>query len=101
MFLVLVEPWISGAKVDSRNLGFQYQIHEDPIGFSRGIWVLWSNPSITVSTLFQSRQLIHLDIKWNDFHGILSTIYESPNITTRKELGHDLRLLALSAVNLP
>lgn len=87
-FLILTKPWISDGRTDKviHKLGFQFHVREEPIGFFSGIWVLWSNPSITINVLFQSWQLIHLDIIQNDFHGILSTVYGSSNPAIRKEL---------------
>lgn len=51
-----------------------------------------SDPSFIITLLFQDRQIIHLDVKVKNFHGILSTVYGSPNPITRCKFWDSLSL---------
>lgn len=57
LILVLIEPWISGVKADRiiHQLSFQFNIREEATGFSGGIWILWNNPSLSISLISKCR----------------------------------------------
>lgn len=48
LIMVILEPWASGDRATNiiGTLGFNFNIREEAAGYSRGIWVMWSNPHI-------------------------------------------------------
>ena len=83
-----METWVSGQRAEFfiRNLGFQFHIPKDAEGFSKGIWICWSDPNIQVVSVLQHKQIVHCQVHMDDFFGYLSAIYGSPNAASRKEL---------------
>lgn len=95
LILALIEPWVSGLKADKVicKLGFQFNIREEASSFFRGILVLWSSPSLSVSLIYRCRHLVHVSITLNDFHCLFMAVYGSPILTIRLELWQRLRTL--------
>ncbi|KAL7206157.1 hypothetical protein ACSBR2_018965 [Camellia fascicularis] len=77
------------------NLGFTVSTHVDPIGRSRGIWLLWIPSQANVRVHDASSQIITASISRQDYPDwVLSVVYASPNIRLRDELWNDLSTLA-------
>lgn len=55
MILILLETWISGDDANSviRCLSSLFFLKEEVVGFSRGIWILWSCPNISIVPIQQ------------------------------------------------
>lgn len=88
--VVLVETRCSGVKAQDviRRLGFQNRILEEAVGMSGGIWILWNNPSISISVLAQSNQFIHCLITGLGHRPwCFSAVYGSPREQERKDFG--------------
>ncbi|XP_054797540.1 uncharacterized protein LOC129302659 [Prosopis cineraria] len=90
---VIVEPHISGIKVDEviKSISFQYSHRVEAIGFSSGIWVFWSN-KVNVKVIVNYIQFVHMKVcflsKARSF--FFSSIYGSPQAHFRKLLWSDL-----------
>lgn len=86
--VVLIEPWVSGTRANKiiRKLGFQYSIREEAVGFSRGIWILWSNPTLNILLIYKCRQLIHVSIFYNNTLCYFTALYGSHVPLIRSEL---------------
>lgn len=93
--VVLIELWVSETIADKviSKLGFKLNLREEAIGFSAGIWILWSNPKINISLLYSCRQLIHVSINYDNVSCLFTVIYRSPVPLLRSTLWQTLRLL--------
>lgn len=85
LILVLIEPRIFGASANKviKQLGFNFSIREDDVGFLGGIWVLWKDPNLTINIIFQHRQIIHTKITFNNISLFYLVVYGSPNSSWR------------------
>ena len=91
--VILVEPRISGAQAEYaiKKIGYPYSHRVDALGFSGGIWLLWSS-HVNVTIAQSHHQFIHAEIKWVK-HGkstFLTAVYGSPSPSTRERLWYDL-----------
>ncbi|XP_031131792.1 uncharacterized protein LOC116033172 [Ipomoea triloba] len=89
----LVETKTSGCNADSlcAKLGFDKWARVEALGFSGGIWILWSN-SVQIEVLHSHPQFVHMAITdqlgrfWN-----LSVVYGSPTLHLRRRLWSSLK----------
>ncbi|CAN1148757.1 Transposon TX1 uncharacterized 149 kDa protein [Linum perenne] len=100
--VAILEPRVSGdvgAAVRGK-LGFSSSHIVEAEGFKGGIWLLWSDPNITIRVLASSNQFIHTEIEWETGKSVTATfIYASPSIQGRRTLWNDLRQLVGSVQN--
>ncbi|KAL7237415.1 hypothetical protein ACSBR2_003663 [Camellia fascicularis] len=68
-------------------MGCTASAHVDPVGRSRGIWMLWNPIVVNVRVVEASSQQITATISRQDYQNwLLSTVYASPNARKRDEL---------------
>ncbi|KAJ8773150.1 hypothetical protein K2173_028327 [Erythroxylum novogranatense] len=91
---------LDGQLVQDDTLGYNGQTFIDPIGFSGGIWVLWSQTLVQLNVLTSDRQYIHLGVQPHDGpKWLFIAIYASPRGSVRDSLWRDLTTIASSAVD--
>ncbi|KAJ4832884.1 hypothetical protein Tsubulata_051520, partial [Turnera subulata] len=101
--LILLETWVEFAREEdfAVSLGFSGSLIVDPIGFSGGIWFLWTTPDFHVTLLQSSRQFIHASVCYrHEDPWLLTAIYASPTTTMRQSLWSALEQIA-TASSLP
>ncbi|XP_031090984.1 uncharacterized protein LOC115995981 [Ipomoea triloba] len=90
--LCLVETKTSGSNANfiCIKLGFEKWARVEALGFSGGIWILWSN-GLTVDILQSHPQYVHMSVRelsgrrWN-----FSVVYGSPSLYLRRRLWNSL-----------
>lgn len=91
--LVLLEPRTSGRRADSiiRKLNFCNSFRVESIGFSGGIWVLWTR-NIQLQIIHSHLQFVHMraNCPSNNLSFFLTAVYGSPQQHLRKFLWEDL-----------
>ncbi|KAK8605086.1 hypothetical protein V6N13_082543 [Hibiscus sabdariffa] len=99
----LIEPRISGAKVDFiiASIGFPHSYRIEAAGYPGGLWLCWYN-YVTVDILANHFQFLHFRINCiSDGSSSLATlIYASPNASKIRCLWSHLGLLAAN-INQP
>ncbi|KAI8017272.1 hypothetical protein LOK49_LG04G01272 [Camellia lanceoleosa] len=101
--IVLMETKIDLSSMGSffNKLGFTTSSHIDPVGRSRGIWVLWDPFKATVKALEVNAQVIHAKIQCNNHADwIISAVYASPIPRSHDLLWANLESVA-NNMNLP
>lgn len=97
----LLEPHISGIRADKvvKKLGFTYSHRVEAEGFSRGIWLLWTE-DWNVDVLTNHRQFIHAKVRYKRGDEFLITmVYGSPTPSIRNMLWHNLNCLNVRQSN--
>ncbi|PNX90011.1 hypothetical protein L195_g046134 [Trifolium pratense] len=95
--LVIIAPRISGDVADKviKRLGFPNHFKVDAVGFSGGIWMLWSDSTVKVDVIMSNSQLIRVQFSqvvggsWN-----FSCIYGSPRSGERTLLWNTLQSIS-------
>ncbi|CAN1801891.1 hypothetical protein LINPERHAP1_LOCUS23152 [Linum perenne] len=95
--VAILKPRVSerdGSEVHKK-LGFQFSNVVEARGFGGGIWILWNDPNITITTLSSSTQFLHFRAQ-NDLGKSCLTIvvYAAPNLMGRRVLWKDLKGLS-------
>ncbi|XP_057745065.1 uncharacterized protein LOC130962927 [Arachis stenosperma] len=101
--LFLFETRCSGEKAREviRELGFQFAVVEDAVGFSGGIWVLWEDANLDIRLRESHHQYIHLSVdraEWGSC--LLTAIYASPQERHRATLWKKLQVIA-DSISIP
>lgn len=89
----MINPWVSGDPADTviRRLGFHYNIRSEAEGFSKGIWILWSSPQISLNIFCMTNQIVHVNIVSPFYSGAFSAMYGCPNSGSRLLLWDNIR----------
>ena len=88
VLLGLVETKIRGALANKvcRNLGFDYRVRVEAMGFSGGIWVFWKD-DLLADIVKTHPQFVHMKIyAQGKPPRLISVIYGSPTPSLRKSL---------------
>ena len=92
--VVVTETRISGSRAGYilRSLPYDGIHTTDPIGYARGIWLLWRKDMANLEVLATTEQEIHAIVKVYNFDHpwLLSSIYGSPRFAKRKILWENL-----------
>ncbi|XP_043809034.1 uncharacterized protein LOC110606238 [Manihot esculenta] len=89
----LVEPRISGEAADEvcGLLGYENWICVEAVGFSGGIWLLWSEDSFRIELVVTDPQFITVAINFSTGEKwLFSVVYASPDIYLRRKLWQSL-----------
>lgn len=81
------------AEIITKKLGFQFNVRQEAEGFSGGIWIYWSDGSISIQVLHQNSQIVHCSMKMDGYEGYMNVVYGSPNASRRKDLWAYLHLI--------
>ncbi|OMO56897.1 reverse transcriptase [Corchorus capsularis] len=86
--MAVVEPRISGntARKVLRRLKMPKFHVADPEGFAGGIWLCWEESVVNVDVFYSSSQLVHAHVKYGELQFLLSVVYASPVLETRRRL---------------
>ncbi|KAI5317022.1 hypothetical protein L3X38_036729 [Prunus dulcis] len=86
--LAILEPRIGGARAlqIAKNLGFSNYHIVDATGFSRGVWLLWNDNSISVQIIAHSSQSITALVQLGTNWWLLTVVYANPCPGIRESL---------------
>ena len=88
--LVILEPKISGSHAEHVicQVGLPCHFRVDPVGLSRGIWVLWDNHRCNVDVVQATDQSVAMLIRLPFLHfpWLFLAIYASPHLHKRLHL---------------
>ncbi|KAL7210976.1 hypothetical protein ACSBR2_013959 [Camellia fascicularis] len=102
--VVITETHIGGDRgmTICKSLGLPNFHISEPIGFARGIWLIWNGQEIHCDVLSVTQQEIHtcIQVLSSPTSWLFSAIYASPCFNTRKILWENLKIFA-DVHNLP
>ena len=88
--MLIVEPKIQGKKVEDviQKLGFSGCLKVDPLGFSKGLWLLWNEQVCHMTCIKLHEQFIHARIILcdNSFSRLIMKVHGSLNVGKRMKL---------------
>lgn len=101
--LIIIEPRISGSKVDNviAKMGFDNSYRVEAKGFYGGIWLLWKENKVKLDIISTLSQLIHSSIDLQNGKGrfLLTCVYGSPIPFVRQGLWPQLEDIHKTARN--
>ncbi|KAF7843708.1 putative ribonuclease H protein At1g65750 family [Senna tora] len=94
--LFILETRQSGWKADQiiNKCGFELHDRVEAEGFVGGIWGLWDSENIAVQVLRKHRQFMHMKIGKRNESWLLTVVYASPHLNSRRELWGELHELS-------
>jgi len=96
--MVIMETKVGGerAREITENLPFDGAIHTETIGYAGGLWVLWNEDKVEISSLANTEQEIHIVVKVRSLNSswLFSAVYASPRSAERQILWKNLMNIA-------